>query len=323
MSAPDLSIVIVSYNTRELLDQCLDALPAATAGLAVQTIVVDNASRDGTVDALRARRPEVEVLALDENAGFARGTNLGIARSTGRTVCWLNPDCVATPGSLTALVRHADAHPEAGAIGPRLVYANGEIQPSALAFPGGRWLVAHLLGLKRVLRVPGVEFAARKVAPGLGRVSAAYLASRLPAGESRSVDWVSGACLLARAEVAAAVGPIDEGYFMYCEDADWCHRVHAAGWQVHQVPGVTVVHHVGGSGGGGASTTFHFYSSLLRYFRRHRPASYGWIRLVMVVTFLLRAVGQDVARLFGARADRPWWRLARHCWAAGGAGAAA
>lgn len=323
MSAPDLSIIIVSYNARQLLDQCLDALPAATEGLTVQTIVVDNASHDGTVEAMLAQRPQLEFLPLSENMGFARGTNLGLARATGRTVCLLNPDCVATPGSLAALVHHADAHPEAGAIGPRLVYANGEIQPSALAFPGGRWLVAHLLGLKRILRVPGVEVAARRIAPRLGRVSAAYLESRVPTQEVRSVDWISGACLVARAEVAARVGPLDEGYFMYCEDADWCHRVHEAGWQVQQIPGVTIVHHVGGSGGRGAAATFYFYASVLRYFRRYRPGSFGWIRLVMIATFFLRAVGQHLGRLAGFHADRPWWRLTRYCWGTSGAGSAA
>ena len=310
----DVSIVVVSFNTCELLARCLASLPAAAGELSWQAIVVDNASRDGSVAMVRERFPEVECHAMADNLGFARGTNLGMARATGRLRVWLNPDCEMTPGSLVALVCHLEQHPEAGAVGPRLIHDDGRVQPSAQAFPSGSRMLYHFLGLRSVARIAWLRSVLLRLAPPSAKMTRAYLAALDPGIEPREVDWVSGACLATRAEVASRVGPIDETYFMYCEDTDWCHRVHAAGWRVHYLPGATVIHRAGASHPSNPLAAYYYYGSLVRYFLRYRPDQFAALRVLMLVAFALRGLGGELKRVLGRGADHPWWRLVALCW---------
>lgn len=314
MSAPDLSLVIVSFNTRDLLAACLASLPAATAGLSRETIVVDNGSQDGTVEMVRERFPETVLIEAGENLGFARATNLGLGRARGRIVCWLNPDCVGSPASLTGLVEHLDAHAGVGAVGPRLVYPDGRVQPSAQAFPEVIRVLYHFLGLRSLAGASWLRPLWRRVARRAGPMTRSYLESLEPGGEPRPVDWLSGACLAVRAGDAAAVGPLDEGYFMYCEDTDWCHRLRSRGLEVRYLPAFVVVHHVGASGPFNPETVYHYYRSLLRYFLKYRPGQGGSVRALMLTGFVLRGLCGEMARLLGRRDPHPWWRLVRLCW---------
>jgi N-acetylglucosaminyl-diphospho-decaprenol L-rhamnosyltransferase len=314
LSAPDLSLVIVSFNTRDLLAACLAALPAAASGLAWETIVVDNGSRDGTVDMVREHFPKTILIAAGENLGFARAMNLGLAGARGRIVCWLNPDCVASPASLAGLVEHLDAHAGVGAAGPRLVFPDGRVQPSAQAFPGVVRVLYHFLGLRVLAGAGWLSPLLRRVARRAGPMTRSYIESLAPGLEPRSVDWLSGACLAARAGDAAAVGPLDEGYFMYCEDTDWCHRLRSRRLEVHYLPAFVVVHHVGASRPFNPEVVYHYYRSLLRYFLKHRPAQSGLVRGLMLAGFCLHGVCREAGRLLGRRAPHPWWRLVRLCW---------
>ena len=308
MSAVDASIVIVSYNTRDLLVRCLDALPAAVAPFRHEAIVVDNGSRDGTVAALQAR-DDVRVIERPENPGFARATNLGIAAAGGRAIVWLNPDCEPAPGSLATLLRHVDAHPGTGAAGPLLVYPDGRPQPSAQAFPHASLVLYRFLGLGRLTRWPGLRTLARHAGP----TTRSYVAATETSSEPRSVDWISGACLVTTADHAREVGPLDEGYFMYCEDADWCQRVRARGLAVDFVPGARVVHHVGASAPANPQLVYWFYRSMLRYFRRYRAGEFPLLCVAMFPAFVLRGIARDLARLVGRSGGNPWWRLASLC----------
>jgi len=305
-----VTIVIVSFNTRELLSRCLEALPAAVSPFGYETIVVDNGSIDGTIQMLREDHPEVRLLERPDNPGFAASTNAGLGTAGGRLWVWLNPDCEPRPGSLAALARYVDEHDHVGAAGPRLIYPDGRTQPSAQAFPHSSLVLYRFLRLGRLARVNWIR---RLLRTHGGPTTRGYAAALDPASAPRSVDWVTGACLVTRADRARSVGPLDEGYFMYCEDTDWCQRVRAAGLEVHQVPESTVVHHVGASAASNPMLTFHFYRSMLRYFRRYRPREFGLLRAVMLFLFGVRGIASEFVHMFRRGRAHPWWRLAALC----------
>lgn len=292
--------------------RCLQSIPGAAGARSVETLVVDNGSADGSVEAVRAHHPGVELLVLAENRGFAAGTNAGLQRARGRFHVWLNSDCELPEGSLDALVLDLELHPEASVNGPRLVYGDGRIQPSAQAFPTGWRVLYQFLGLRALARARWLRSALR----AWGRMdpmTRTYLEGLDPRTEAREVDWISGACLVTREETTRAVGLLDEGYFMYCEDADWCQRVRSSGAGIRYVPSVVVTHHAGASGSSNPLITYHYYRSLLRYFCRFRPHEVPAIRLLMFSVFAIRSFAFEGLRLFGRRGMNPWWKLTRMC----------
>jgi GT2 family glycosyltransferase len=252
---PDVSVVVVSWNTRDLLLPCLAAVPAAVAPYSAEVLLVDNGSADGTVAAVREQFPEVHVIANPDNRGFTRANNQALAVARGRFLLLLNPDTEARPGSLATLIRYLESHPEYGACGPKLLYPDGRLQPN------GR----HLPTLWR-------EFLA---ASGLRRLNPAAFETRLEWGRedfSRTVDVeeVSGACLMARREAVEQVGLLDEQLFMYYEEVDWCARMKAAGWKTAYVAEAEVVHHVAQSVKQAGFAVYRaFYESQFRYHRKH------------------------------------------------------
>jgi len=205
----DLVAVTVSYNTRDLLGECLDTLFAGLerSGVSAQVWVVDNGSTDGSADMVRQRFPDVHLIAQDENLGFAAANNLALRRvalegkAAPRHILFLNPDTRVVGDALGALVRFLDGTPQAGVAGARLVYDDGRFQHSAFAFPG----LVH------------------------------------------AVDHPLGAAFLVRREVWAQVGGFDERFFMYCEEIDLCRRIKGAGWGIYCVPRAEIVHLAGQS----------------------------------------------------------------------------
>jgi N-acetylglucosaminyl-diphospho-decaprenol L-rhamnosyltransferase len=230
--AVDLSIVIVNYKVRELLRACLRSLPAATEGLETEVFVVDNASDDGSVEMIREAFPEVRLTASAENLGFTRGNNVAIRDCVGRYVLLLNPDTEPEPGSLARLVQFMEAHPRAGACGPKLLNTDGTLQHNGRRFPT---LWRELLAVTGVLSLTA------------GHFERALTYGRDDFDVECEVDQVSGACILARRSVIEAVGMLDERFFMFYEEVEWCHRVRAAGWEVWYVPESRVTHHWMGS----------------------------------------------------------------------------
>lgn len=233
-SQPDVSVVIVNWNGVAYLPAALRSLAAAADGLAIEVWVVDNASTDGSLGLVHQDFPCVQVVANDENHGFATANNQGIARSQGRYLLLLNPDTELPANSLARLVAYLDQHPEVGVVGPRLIGQRGRTQGGAAGYdPSPHTIFNYATFLYRL-------FPQRF--RGLWLPQAAY-----ERGEPLRVDWVSGACLLARREAATAAGPLDERYFMYSEDVDWCRRIRRAGYAVVCDPAVSVIHHIGGS----------------------------------------------------------------------------
>jgi N-acetylglucosaminyl-diphospho-decaprenol L-rhamnosyltransferase len=264
---PSVSVVVVSYNTRDLLLACLASLAPVT--LPIEVIVVDNASADGSVDAVRAQMPRATVIANRENVGFSRANNAGIRAARAPYVLVLNSDAAIAPGALETMAGILDSRPTVGIVGPRTVGPDGRLQMSfgPDLTPWNEWRQRRLvLALKR------------------GDRAALLRAERLASVEC-SVPWVSGSCLLARRDLLDRIGGFDEEFFLYEEDVDLCVRVRAAGFKVLFTPGATVVHHLGRSMEGARERARQAYrESHRRFYDKHNgPVDRALLRLWMLV----------------------------------------
>jgi GT2 family glycosyltransferase len=278
MSArPDLSVIVVSWNTKSLTTACLRSLPDGAAALSWDVWVVDNASHDGSVAAIRDEFPAAHVIANTANVGFAAANNQGIRACAGRYLLLLNSDTVVAPGALAGLVAFADAHPRAGVIGPRLVNPDGSFQSGPTPFPSLWTELLSVTGIGRRLLYRGYP-------------------SRSAAASTRAqaTDYVVGACMLARREAVDAVGGLDEGYFMYSEEPDWCWRMRTAGWETWYTPDQVVTHF------GGQSTRqvreamlVALYRSKVRFFRQHRGP---WSAATLTALFMAVSRGRRLVR---------------------------
>lgn len=256
---PDLSIIVVTWNVRRYLPTCLESLQRELrqSDLTSEVIVVDNASTDGTVDLIQHCYPWVKLLPLSENLGFAAANNRGIAASTGRALLLLNPDTEVLSGALTWLWRALHAAPHIGLVGARLLNPDGSLQSAGYRFPG---LVQCLL-----------DFF-----PVHPRIMGSRLNGRFGPGDGLSpfaVDHPLGACMLVRRAVVEQVGGLDEGYFYYSEEIDWCRRIRQAGWTIVTAPAAQIVHYSGGSTRQISEESFlQLHRSRARYFARwHGP----------------------------------------------------
>ena len=253
----DLSIIIVTFNSAAYLDACLASLDRGLAGLHAEICVVDNASEDGTPDVAARRAPRATIVRNDRNLGFGAAVNRGLAATSGRHALWLNPDTALQDDGLRLLVSYLDANPAVGIVGPRILDPNGQLQRSARAFPSYDWAIGHRHSLITRL-FPGNPYSKR------------YLRADLDPAAIQDVDWVSGAALLHRREVADRLGGLDERFFMYCEDVDFCLRAHHAGWKVQYHPALTLRHDVACSTRRRpARMLFERHRSLWRYYKKH------------------------------------------------------
>jgi len=258
LSPPELSVVIVNFNTRQLLRQCLESLRSAAGGIRTQVVVVDNASSDRSAEMVAECFPEVRLLRNPWNHGYARANNQGSRECGGQYLLLLNSDTVVKPDALQHMTDYLHHHPEVGVVGARLFYGDGRIQGSAKAFPTP---LNIFFGRKSLLS---------KLFP-----NNPYTRRYLPclSGDLREpveVDYVSGAALMVRRALIDRVGPMDEGYFIYWEDADWCYRVRQHGWKVVYLPQAHIVHMEGmSSTRESARLIVEFHKSLYRFFRLH------------------------------------------------------
>jgi GT2 family glycosyltransferase len=254
----DLSVLLVTYNSRRFIDDCLQAVERTVRHHSVEVVAVDNASSDGTAAHLRAHWPSVRTIDMGRNAGFAAANNRALAATSGRHVLLLNGDAVVAPGALDALIEFLDANPAAGVVAPKVCNPDGSDQGTARAFPTP---AAAVWGRRSPLTkaFPRSRWARR------------YLVGREHrTDEPFAVDWVSGACLMVRRSVIDEVGGLDDGFFMHWEDADWCRRIQDAGHEVWCLPGVQAWHEEGGSRRGWpAAQVRHFHRGAYRYYRKH------------------------------------------------------
>lgn len=278
-----LSVVIVSWNVRRLLRRCLASIYQSLAlsgrehagpeDLEIQVIVVDNGSRDRSVDMVKARFPQVELIANQVNRGFTTANNQGIARAQGEYTLLLNPDTEVLGNALAEMVTFADHHRNVGMIGPQLLNPDGTVQSSrrrfptlATAFVESTWLQYRLADVKSGSLVDALTTPLRRL------LERYYVADR-PDDVTQDVDWVTGAAMLARREAVEEVGLLDEGFFMYSEELDWCRRLREADWRVVYLPTAQIVHHAGKSSEQVvAARDVHFHSSKVHYVRKYHGA---------------------------------------------------
>ncbi|MCS6862868.1 MAG: glycosyltransferase family 2 protein [Abditibacteriales bacterium] len=291
-----LSIIIVNWNTCDLLRACLRSLRAACAAVAHEVIVVDNASTDGSAAMVAAEFPEVRLIVNAENVGYARGNNQGLERAQGEWLWLLNPDTEVLPNTVGTLLRFMQAHPDCGALGCKLLNppletpgysplatdhrARTAHQHSCRTFPTPDVIIIEALGLSRLF--PRHRWFGK------------YRMTWWDYNDVREVEQPMASSLLLRREVVEQVGGMDEAFPIFFNDVDLCYRIKQAGWKIYFTPDAQVIHH------GGASTRQvkpqmirESHQSLLRFYEKHyrgkiSPLLYGLVKLLVIVTGRLR-----------------------------------
>jgi GT2 family glycosyltransferase/lipopolysaccharide/colanic/teichoic acid biosynthesis glycosyltransferase len=258
----DISIIIVSYNVREFLRQSLLSIRKAVANLAAEIFVVDNASNDGSADMVRREFSEVKLIANRDNIGFARANNQALRQATGRLLVLLNPDTVVQEDTFTAIRAFFEQHPESGMAGCKVLNPDGSLQLACRrSFPTPWVAFTRLSGLSRLF--PNSRW--------FGRYNLTYL----PENETAEVEAISGSFMAVRRQALDQVGLLDEDFFLYGEDLDWCFRMRAAGWKIHYFPGTQIIHFKGESAKQSDFDNLRlFYQAMGLFVRKHfHPAA--------------------------------------------------
>lgn len=282
MVSPDVSIIIVNWNTRQLLHDCLQSLCDQNSPPVLQIIVVDNGSTDESLDMVVAHFPSVEVIANGRNLGFSKANNIGFIQARGRHVFFLNSDTVVQPQAIDHLVQYLDQHPEVGAVGPQLLNGDGTLQPSGRPLPdlGDAW--------RAIIPISSAH-----------RTQMRSEMEKRNYGENAQVGELSGAALMVKKRVLDQVGVFDEAFFFLGEDIDLCWRIRKAGWQVVYLPAACVVHLWGGSSQGlSEKNSLLAQRAYLRLMQKHGQEMDGvWFTLLALTATVLKGVKRTAAGL--------------------------
>ncbi len=304
MSAPKLSISLVNTNNRELLRACLQSLFTQEHGVEFETILVDNISNDGSAEMVATEFPQVQLIRNTQRKGFAMNHNQAIRASRGDFILVLNEDTIVRPGALKAMCDFLETHDDTGAVGCRLENPDGTLQRSCYKFPSPTRSIAENLLL--VAAFPNNSLWGDYRAWAHDAV--------------RYVDFVSGAAIMVRRKVIETTGLLDEGFFIYAEETDWCRRMHKDGWKVAFTPEGTIVHYGGQSSVAIKDRQFcEFTRNQLRFIKKHHGALGGVIyRLSMLMGAVVRlTVWGGIALVAPKRREKTrqtlhlWWRILR------------
>jgi GT2 family glycosyltransferase len=290
----NLSICIVTLWARDYLKECLRTLDESGFHRSMEIIVVDQNSKDGTVEMLQHDYPDVKIIQTQGNEGFTRPMNLAMKASQGRYVAQLNPDTLIHPGALDKLSDFLDEHADVGIVGPKVLNPDGSLQAPCRRGDARPWaVISYFSGLSKLF--PDKAFFN------------SYLLSHLDEDRSYPVDVVSGSCMVIRREVIDKIGYLDELFFAYQEDADYCLRTRSAGWQVYYYPDAKITHY-GGQGGSRIQpnrSIWAWHQSYFRYYRKHFAFEYfflfNWLfYAAMGVKLLLALLRNSFSRsIFG------------------------
>jgi hypothetical protein len=306
MSITDVSVVIVNWNTRDILRNCLKSIYEQTGDVALEVIVIDNASSDGSAEMVRKNFPKVNLIENSENRGFAAANNQGITIAEGRYVLLLNSDTIVLENAIDKTLSFADAHPEAAIVGCQVWDDSDTIQMTCFRFPSVFNLFLSAFWLNKFFkhnRILGREWML-----WWGRDS------------EREVDVISGSFMFVKRKAIEEVGLMDEDYFLYYEETDWCYRFARAGWKILFWPGAKILHWHGGRNSSKQESLrmfVQFQKSLLIFFRKH----YGWLncitaRLLLIMSFGLRCCSWilvvSLKRLLGNSIDSEKEKLIKH-----------
>ncbi len=298
---PRLSVIVVSYNTRELTLRCLERVTTELRGHSTEILVVDNASTDGSAQPICERFGQVTLIGCEKNVGFGAANNIAMRGASGMYFLLLNSDAFLMPGSIDAMLRSIESDSKIGIVGPRLMNADGTLQVSCFPFPSPARAWLENLGVARLSK-PASRWGDYR---------------RWTHDRVLDVAWAVGACLLVRREVYDQIGGFDERFFMYAEETDWQRRVRDAGWRIVFTPEAQVTH-LGGASGASDRPRIneHFFQSLDRYtMKHHGRLGLLSLRLAMCVGCSARAVGWlGLAMLHLGRDVRAIQRARLHAW---------
>jgi len=261
--SPDISFSITNYNTKDFLGSCIDSVINGVKEHSNEIIVVDDASSDGSAAMIREKFPQVKIIENEINMGYVKSNNIGIRASSGRYIMSLNSDTVVLDGSIDKIIRFLDNNPNAGAAGPKLLNSDGSIQLQARrGFPTPINSLFYFSGLSRL-------FLNNKLMGG-------YLLTYLDDKATTEVDSLCGAAMIVKRDVIDKVGLMDESYFMYGDDIDWCYRMKQAGWKVYYLPEAEIIHY-GGRGGSRRQSyrnIFEFHRAMAVFYNKHYAKRY-------------------------------------------------
>jgi GT2 family glycosyltransferase len=289
VSAVDVSVIIVNWNTRELLRRCIESVLAQSAPLETEVIVVDNDSQDGSAEMVRQSFPGVTLIANGRNRGFAAANNQGIELATGKYILLLNSDTIVLNNAIARAVRLMPD--DAAALGVRVLNPDGTLQPTCFMYPSALNMLLSSTYLYKLF--PRVRFFGRERMTWWDR------------DDNRQVDVVTGCFLLARREAVDAIGPMDERFFMYAEETDWCYRFGKAGWKVMFTPGAEIIHYGGASTRRAASDMWlQQRGSTLLFIKKHRSRPTYWLCCGLTAAFFILRIPYWAASAILSRADR-------------------
>jgi hypothetical protein len=282
-----LDVVIVNYKSTEFLQDCLSSLYCSINGHNVNVLVFDNNSNDN-VEFLTIEFPKIRLIQNERNIGFAAAVNRALQETQNPYILLLNPDTIVFPGFFDSIVPFMEKHIDTGILGARILDADGCVQGSARAFPSFH---TALFGRSSLLS---------KLFPKNRFTCANVLNNKSDGRRPIEVDWVSGACMVVRREAVDAVGPLDENFFMYWEDTDWCSRMWAKGWKVKYWPGATVMHYIGGSSSKNLlQSVISFHKSAFRLYRKHNQRRFNFLKAFVLFGLACRCAA--VLTVHGAR----------------------
>jgi GT2 family glycosyltransferase len=267
----DVSVIIVNWNTKRLLLECLSSVFKTINKLSFETWLVDNASSDGSVEAVKQNYPDVKIIQNKKNLGFAAANNIALERMCGQYALLLNTDTILTNGAVEDLFDFVEKNQGAGMTCGQLLNQDGSKQNSIANFPGIHSLLCNesLLQILFPKKFPGKRKEYRKPV---------------------EVDSCIGACLMVRKKAMDKVGLLDKRYFFFFEETDWAYRMKQAGWKIYFVPSAKIFHIQGQTVGHKASSRIMFYRSRYIYFKKWHPRSYLFIRLIIFVRLLINAI---------------------------------
>lgn len=266
----DVSIIIVNYNTRELTLNCIQSVMESRVSYGYEIILVDNASNDGMIKAVAEKFPQVVCIANTDNVGFAKANNQGMRAARGRYILLLNSDTVVQPDTLEVMLRFMDEHPEVGASGCKIVLPDGSLDKAC----------------KRGFPTPSASFyyafGFSKLFPHVPRFNQ-YQLGYLDPDQEYPIDSLVGAFMLVRREAIDQVGMLDEEFFMYGEDIDWCYRIKQGGWQNYYFPRTQIIHYKGASSRKKPfKIIYEFHRAMILFHRKHYRSKYAWPVNVLV-----------------------------------------
>jgi GT2 family glycosyltransferase len=284
-----VSIIIVSWNARDYLKQCLESLTPAVCRYPMEIIVVDNASSDGSSKLVESSFPHVRLIRNLANLGFAKANNIGIAQSRGCYLALINSDVKVLPDCISRLVDYCEQHPEVGMVGPRIIGRDGKLQRSCRGFPRVWNMFCRALALDSCFP--------------RSRWVSGFLLSYWPQDCLRPADMLTGCFWLVRRQALAQVGLLDERFFMYGEDMDWCKRFWLNGWQLIFIPSAEAIHY-GGASSSNAPVRFYIerHRADLQYWEKHHSrAGLFCFFLICCLHLVLRALGYSLAFMIKSR----------------------